>query len=30
MIRSGFGPSPARAAKIRSNTPSRLQRMNLL
>ncbi len=30
MIRSGFGPSPASAAKIRSNTPNRLQRMKRL
>ena len=27
MMRSGLGPSPARLAKIRSKTPSRLQRM---
>ena len=30
ITRSGFGPSPARAAKIWSNTPSRLQRMKRL
>src|SRR5690606_19642314 len=30
MIRSGFGPSPASPAKIRSNTPIRLQRMKRL
>lgn len=30
MIRSGFGPSPARPAKMRSNTPIRLQRMKRL
>jgi len=30
MIRSGFGPAAARAAKIRSNTPRRLQRMKRL
>src|SRR5690606_27630776 len=27
MMRSGFGPSPASPAKMRSNTPSRLHRM---
>ena len=30
IMRSGFGPSLARAAKIRSNTPSLLQRMKRL
>jgi len=30
MMRSGFGPSAARLAKIRSNMPSRLQRMKRL
>ncbi|ESZ12152.1 hypothetical protein X737_27500 [Mesorhizobium sp. L48C026A00] len=30
MMRSGLGPSPANAAKILSNTPSRLQRMKRL
>jgi hypothetical protein len=30
IMRSGFGPSPASAAKIRSNTPNRLQRMKRL
>src|SRR5690606_37661994 len=30
MMRSGFGPSPASPAKIRSNTPIRLQRMKRL
>src|SRR5690606_11881765 len=30
MMRSGFGPSPASPAKMRSNTPSRLQRMKRL
>jgi hypothetical protein len=29
MVRSGFGPSPANPAKMRSNTPIRLQRMKL-
>ncbi len=30
MIRSGFGPSPANPAKMRSNTPNRLQRTKRL
>lgn len=30
MMRSGLGPSPASAAKILSNTPSRLKRMKRL
>ncbi len=30
MIRSGLGPSPASPAKMRSKTPSRLQRMKRL
>ena len=30
MMRSGFGPSPASPAKMRSKTPSRLQRMKRL
>ena len=30
IMRSGFGPSLASAAKIRSNTPSLLQRMKRL
>ena len=30
MMRSGLRPSPASAAKMRSNTPSRLQRMKRL